>query len=670
MSDTSAHTLHIPEEQRAIQAKCFHPSGSFTEFKKDETEQSISERFEKQVAKYPDRLAIKSKDHELTYDALNKIANRVARAILTRCGEDGEPIALLFENDAPMIAAILGALKAGKIYVPVDTLLPRTRATYILEDSRASLIVTNNKNLPLAKEWTDNALSLINIDEIDASRSTDSLGLSISPAALAWILYTSGSTRGPKGVVQNHRNVLHFVRNYTNGLRLCSEDRLTVLSSFSVNAGNHDIFTALLNGASLYPLNIKEVGVGRVAGWLGQHNITIYHSVPTVFRHFIESLDEEAKFPNLRVIRFGGESASKRDVELYKKTFAQGCILVNRLGSTETGTVRWYFIDKETEINGNIVPVGYPVEDNEVLLLDDAGKEVGSDNVGEIAVRSRYLTPGYWHRQDLTDAIFLPDPEGGTERIHRMGDLGRLLPDGCLVHLGRNDLLVKVRGHRIEVAEIEMALLDHPAIKEAVVAARHQGGDPSTALRTERRLVAYLLPAAFPVPAVTELRSFLNERLPDYMIPSAWVFLDAFPLAPNGKVDRRALPPPSTARPEVDTPFVAPRTLLEEALVETWARVLGLERVGIHDNFLELGGHSLLATQIITQVIKTFKVEVPLRSLFEAPTVAKMAMIITRYQTRKAKPDEIGRMLAELESLSDEEAQRLVVEEARKSPEI
>ena len=508
------------------------------------------------VRKHGERLAVRTDNYAFSYDELNRLANRVARAILAKSHDNQRPVALLLENDAPMIAAILGVLKAGKIYVPLDPLLPDTRAGYIMDDSQAGLIVTNSKNRSLANKLARNTLPLLEFDSLDASLSDDFPSRSISPDAPAWILYTSGSTGRPKGVVQNHRNVLHLVMNYNNGLHLCAEDRLTVLSSFSVNAGNHDIFTALLNGASLYPLNIKECGVGRLVDWLTRHEITIYHSVPSVFRHFLDSLIDEVKFPSVRVIRFGGESTSKRDVELYKRHFSRDCILVNRLGSTETGTLRWYFMDQSSPIEGNIVPVGYPVEDNEILLLDESGKEVSIDTIGEIAVKSRYVTPGYWRKPDLTKAAFLPGSERGDERTYRTGDVGRLLPNGCLIHLGRKDFQVKIRGHRIEIAEIEMALLDHPAIKQAIVVPREDYAD-------DQRLVAYLVAATRPAPAVSELRGFLKETLPDYMIPSTWMFMEALPLAPNGKVDRQGLPPPSSTRPELATAFVAPRTPIE-----------------------------------------------------------------------------------------------------------
>ncbi|MCZ6626467.1 MAG: AMP-binding protein, partial [Deltaproteobacteria bacterium] len=293
----------------------------------------------------------------------------------------------------------------------------------------------------------------------------------------------------------------------------------------------------------------------------------------------------------------------------------------------------------------------------------DQGKQVGFNQIGEIAVKSCYLPPGYWRNPDITQSKFLADPEGGDKRIYLTGDLGRMAEDGCLEHLGRKDFQVKVRGYRIETGEAEMRLLDHPAIKEvAVVTQDDQYGD--------KLLAAYIVPSSKPGPSIGELLSFLQEELPDYMIPSAFVMLDTLPLAPNGKVDRQALPAPDRARPELDTPFVVPRTPVEEALVQIWAEVLCLDQVGIHDNFFELGGHSLLATRVISRVINTIKVEVSIKSLFESPTVADMAVVITENMAKKAGGEELARMLAELESISDEEArQRLADEEAKEDSE-
>jgi len=524
----------------------------------------------------------------------------------------------------------------------------------ILEDLQVSYIVTNTKNLSLAKSLAGTALHLVNIDELDGPTDRNPC-IGVQSDYLSWVIYTSGSTGKPKGVIQNHRNVLHFILNYTNGLHICEDDRLTLLCSFSVNGGTHDIFAALLNGAALFPLDLKEEGFTHLADWLKEEKITIYHSVPTVFRQFVENLIGQDDFPDIRIIRLGGEPVYMREVDLYKTHFSNDCILVNRLGSSETGSLRMYFIDKNTQIKGNLVPVGYAVMDNEILLLDDAGNQVVG-NEGEIAVKTRYVSPGYWGRFDLTDAAFLPDPAGGEERIYRTGDLGRMLPDGCLLHLGRKDFFVKVRGYRIDIDEIEMALLKCPGIKEALVVARNNNSG-------DERLVAYLVPTVPPGPNVSALRRFLKEKLPDYMIPRAFVMLDAIPLTDTRKVDRKALPDPNTARPQLDTPYVAPRTPIEEQLAKIWAEVLSLDQVGIHDNFFDLGGHSLAATRVVSQVIKRFQLELPLKSLFESPTVAQMATVIAEHEGKKLGQTGLESILTELESLSEEEAQRLLSDE-------
>ncbi|MGH8059782.1 MAG: non-ribosomal peptide synthetase, partial [Candidatus Entotheonellia bacterium] len=294
-------------------------------------------------------------------------------------------------------------------------------------------------------------------------------------------------------------------------------------------------------------------------------------------------------------------------------------------GITEAGTLRHYFIAKQGPLPEDLVPVGYPVEDVEVLLLDPQGRDVGFHQIGEIAVKSRYLSPGYWKRPDLTRAKFLSGPGGGDERVYLTGDLGRMLPDGCLILLGREDFQVKVRGQRVEIGEIERALLALQGIGEAVVVARDERPD-------EPVLVAYLVPSERPAPTVTALRRQLAAKLPAYMVPSAFVLLEAMPLAPNGKLDRRAMPAPSRARPPLETPFVAPQSPVEEMLARIWAEVLSLDEVGIFDHFLELGGHSLLATQVVSRVLSRFHVDLPLRSLFESPTVAAMALVIARSQ--------------------------------------
>lgn len=653
-------TRKLPPSQELIGGKCFHPTGTFVEFNKEEIEQSIPKRFEEQARKYSDRTAITTGNHVLTYDQLNQGANRLSVAILSQRGDRQEPIALLLEQGASAISAILGVLKAGKIYVPLDTTYPQARIEYILEDSQAAVIVTNNRNFSLARELAKhNRCQLLNIDELDASSFVEEPDSSISPDSLAWILYTSGSTGQPKGVVQTHRNVLHDIMNYTNAFHICQVDRLILLTSYSVVDTVRTMYGALLNGASLYPLDVKEEGLTHLADWLNHHQITIYRSFSTLFRHFIDTLDGEQQFPKLRLLYLCGEPVYRKDLELYKRHFSPDCIFVNGIGSTECLTYRWYLMDKKTQVNDNNVPVGYPLEDIEVLLLDDDGKEVAFNEIGEMSVKSRYLSPGYWCRPEVSQVKFLPDPNGGDEWIYRTGDLGLILDDGCLVHMGRKDFQAKIRGYRIEVSEIEAVLVNIDNIKEAVVVLREDRP-------RDKYLAAYIVPSRQPAPTITTLRHALAEKLPGYMIPSVFVILDTLPLLPNGKLDRHGLPHPDGCRPILDTPFIAPETPVEQALAKIWAEVLNVNHLGARDNFFDLGGHSLTATQIVSQVIKQFRVKLPLRSLFHSPTVAEMAIVIAEHQEKKLDQKELEDILVKLESLTDEEAEQVVSDSVSK----
>ncbi len=639
------------------------PTNPFVVFRREETKQSIPDRFEQQVRLHSSRLAVRDNHNALTYQTLNRLVNRIAWTILAQRGHGLETIGVLLEPKPITIAAILGVLKAGKIWVPIDPALPQARIVCIMRDAQIRLLLTDTAQALLAANLSEGK-PILNIDRLDAGASEANPTLSIAPDALAYILYTSGSTGRPKGVTQSHRNVLHFIRWHTNSLHICANDRLSLLASYSHLAGGTATFRALFNGATVLPYHTKKRGIGDLADWLRREEITLCQTTPTVFRQLAQSLRSDDTFPKLRLLHLGGESVSRKDVELYKRHCASDCLLLVNLGSTEVSTYRQYLINKETEIRSNIVPVGYAVEDKEVLLLDEAGQPVPSGEVGEIAVKSRYLTPGYWGRDDLTQAVFIPVPEMEGVRIFRTGDLGRMLPDGCLVHVGRTDAQVKVRGFRMELGEIEAVLAQYPAVREAVVLVREEAPqDSATPAGTHKRLVAYVVPDNTLSPSTSELRSFLKERLPEYMIPSAFVLVDALPLTPSGKVDRRALPAPDQTRPDLKGAFVAARTPVEEVLVKIWSKVLGLKEVGVHDNFFELGGDSLLATQVISRVINTFKVELPIQFLFESLTVADMVVVITENMAKKAGDEELACMLAELESISDEEARKRLADE-------
>ena len=647
--------MKLPLEQQAIWHNRLHPSGTFVEFPEEDVERSIPASFEQIALSYHDRLAVKSGDRSMTYGELNRSSNRIATAIFNTLGHGQEPVGVLCRHDAPVVAAILGILKAGKFYLPMDANWPRHRASTILETSQTRLVVTDDFHSDIAATMVQTQADILNIDTLNQDTGTDNLELSLPPQSCAYVIYTSGSTGEPKGVLQNHRNVIHSVMANTNSLRICREDRLTGVYQYYANGGAHDIFTALLNGASLFPFDVRCWGPSSIPGWLSREAITIYHSVRSVFREFALSLRGDESFPSLRAISLGGENVTKFDVDLFQRCFSDRVIFVNRLGSTECGRISRYFIDKETIIDTPNVPVGYPSPGYQIEIVDELGTALAKNMVGEIVVKSEFLSPGYWRRPDLTEDKFSQDPRGGPQRLYRTGDLGRFLPDGGLEYIGRKDFEVKIGGNRIQIAEIELALAAFPSIKEVHVLAR-QG------TQSEPQLVAYYRVEGAADPKHFELRRFLRNRLPGIMIPSVFMKIENFPLSGSSKLDRNSLPMPSRGRPDLEAKFVAPETVVEKLLAKIWTEVLSIDQVGVNDNFFDLGGHSLTATRVISQVITQFRLVLPLQSLFQSPTVAEMAAIITQNQAKQASDAELARMLREVEAMTEDEAQRRVDE--------
>jgi acyl carrier protein len=325
--------------------------------------------------------------------------------------------------------------------------------------------------------------------------------------------------------------------------------------------------------------------------------------------------------------------------------------VVNTLSSAETGTVSLYFVDMKISLTSERVPVGYPVEGVEIIILDDAGHPLDFNEIGEVAVRSRFLSGGYWQKPDVTSQRFISQSDDETGVMYLSGDLGCMSQDGCLHLFGRKDFQVKIRSFRVDVSEVETALKEYGEIRSVAVTGRNdQTGNT--------KLVAYVVSRSRPEPTVAALRLFLHGKLPEYMIPAEFVFLDELPLMSTGKINRRVLPEPSSHRPERAMPIVGPRTPIEIKLAEIWVEVLSVREVGIHNNFFDLGGHSLAASQVISRVIRTFNLELPVKALFDAPTVAEMAAIITQNQAKLASDAELAQMLREVEAMTEEEAQK------------
>jgi amino acid adenylation domain-containing protein len=501
---------------------CFPGSG---------VEQSVPARFEQQARTHPDSIAIEDPETTLTYDNLNRLANCIARAILAFSGAGSEPVALLVGNGVPVIAAMLGALKAGKFYIALDASQPMAKMAAILAEIRPALLIADDPRMELAEALCPGVL---NLDALEPSLSEENPGLAISPTALAYVVFTSGSTGKPKGVMHDHRYVLHLTMVYTNSGQISAADRLALLCPPSFAGAVRDIYCSLLNGAALITHDLPHEGPTTLAAWLQQKQITVFFAVATMFRNLCHLLTLDDRFPAVRLIELGSEPVNAADVHLFKRYFSGTCRMIANLGGSEISPICQFPIDAQTRIEGSTVPAGYAAEDVELLLWDAEGSPVAAGSPGEIVVRSKYLSRGYWNRPELTETAFLPDPESGDRRLFRTGEMGRLLPDGCLLHLGRCDFQVKIGGNRVEPAEVEAFFTGTGLIREAAVTAWLDSG--------EQKLAAWLVPVHPDAPpSVDDLRALAAAALPNYMVPASFVLVDSLPTTPSGKLDRRAL---------------------------------------------------------------------------------------------------------------------------------
>ena len=619
-------------EQRALRGRCAHPSGLFEAFPESTLAGSIGARFEWQVVRAPDRPAIKTAHEAITYADLNASANRVAHALLDHGGT--EPVGLLFGSDSAFISTSMGALKAGRIQVPLDRSFPASRLAYMLEHCGTRLVLTDAGQAPLARTLAHPGMTVVEIETLHR-RPTDNPRVAVAPQTLAGINYTSGSTGTPKGIVQDHHAVLSMVLRKVNTFRLCREDRLSLIRPAMVTP-----LYALLAGATCCPIDLPEHGLDGVAEVLMRDDVTVWRAAVSALRGLLDSLRGGERFPRMRLVVVFGEPAYRADIERYRRHFPADCLFASTLGTRETGDYAYYFADHSSRLPAGAVPGGYPSETIDgVLLLDEAGRPAAEGDPGELAVRCRAVPVGYWDRPDLTEAALIPDPDGSDLRVYRTGDLGQRLSDGCLMHLGRRDFQMKIRGFRVNAAEVESALLAVPGVKHAVAVARVDAtGDT--------RLVAYLVADGRPLPAVAELRRILGTTLPGYMVPAVFVTIAELPFTPSGKIDRRALPALGRSRPDIGIARVAPRGPIEETLAGIWADVLGLEEIGVHDGFLELGGDSLRAAKVVSRVIERFNVELSTEALFAAPTVAEMAAVVLLAIAEHADEAAIERALA------------------------
>jgi amino acid adenylation domain-containing protein len=582
-------------------------------------EVTIHQLFEQQAAMSPDNIALRYEEGELSYGELNERSNRLAHYLRAIGIGSGACVAVCAERSPQMIVGLLGVLKAGAAYMPIDPHYPTERLELLLEDSGASLLLTQEH---LLRQLPSVAMETLRLDgdwPAVAAHGAENLSDTALPDDLAYVIYTSGSTGRPKGVMIPHRGICNTLLWRRETFGLTSTDRLLLNLSFSFDASVWQIFGPLIAGATLVLSRpAKHLDSSYLVEKIVAESITITDFVPSALQVLLDE-PEVGRCRSLRHVFSGGEALTK---ETRDKFFARlDANLHNVYGPTETSVDAAHWTCARAD-ERSTVPIGRPIANKQIYLLDARLQAVPIGVTGEIYVGGSGLARGYLSQPDLTAEKFLPDPfslEPGA-RLYQTGDLARYSLDGAIEYLGRVDKQVKIRGFRIELSEIEAALGAHKAVRDCVVVVRED--TPGN-----QRLVAYVVARNGAAPP-RSLRQFLASKLPAHMLPAAILVLEKLPLSNNGKIDKRALPPPEQIDSDAEEGFAAPRNQVEDLLAEIWAPIIGVKRVGIHDNFFTLGGHSLSAARIVSRVREAFKTELPLRALFEHPTVAALAQVI------------------------------------------
>ncbi|MCK4259133.1 MAG: amino acid adenylation domain-containing protein, partial [Halanaerobiales bacterium] len=582
-------------------------------------EKTIHQLFEEQVERTPDHQAIVCTDEQLNFSELNDRANQLAEILIKKGIQKDITVGIMVDRSVEMVVGILGILKAGGAYLPIDPEYPAERMKYMLQDSGTKILVTQSR---LQKD--------LEIEKLDLDTFTYN-GESTNPERavannLAYIIYTSGSTGKPKGVAIEHQSIANYMNWFTKQGKITKADSSVMLSSYAFDLGYTAFWSSLLSGATLHIVAESLYKDGNLlVDYLGENSITFIKVTPSMFNMMINSpnfmVDDELQ--SLRIIVLGGEKIRVNDLEVYQSKYPK-IQFMNHYGPTEATIGCLSILFDQNDINDFVKRpvIGRPINNMKVYIVDRNDQIQPIGVIGELCLSGVGLARGYLNRPELTEERFIANPfitlnesESLGERLYKTGDLARWLSDGKVEFIGRIDHQIKIRGFRVEVGEIEKQLLTHPNILEAVVSV---GEDEACA----QYLCAYIVSDS--ELTVSKLRNYLSKELPDYMIPSYFVQLDELPLTPNGKLDRKALPNPQS-KINIETVYVAPTNLVEAKLVEIWSDILGVEKIGIYDNFFDLGGHSLRATQFTARVFKEMNVEIPLREVFEKPTIRELA---------------------------------------------
>jgi amino acid adenylation domain-containing protein len=589
-------------------------------------QQTFARLFAEQVRRDPNHIAVVSETTQLSYGELNAKANQVARLLRDRGVGRESLVGICIDRSLDMAIGILGILKAGAAYLPLDPDYPEDRLAWLLNDSQVSLVVTKT-GLDARLASTTARLVLLDADGAEiAGHLTTDLADQAKPSDLAYLIYTSGSTGDPKGVMIEHANLANYLLALQFELQLDQNDRYLHTASISFSSSRRQLLLPLSVGATVVIATAEQrKDPLALFGMIKQREVTVMDAVPSFWRNctdVLASLDEGARDTlldnRLRLMLSASEPLLSDIPQTWMHCFGHSARHVHMFGQTETaGIVCVYKIPEDCNAQATAIPIGRPIANTEIYILDEHGQPVPPGTPGELYIGGAGVGRGYLNRPDVSALKFISHPIDDRARLYRSGDFARLTEGGVIEYAGRQDSQVKVRGFRIELGEVEATLARHPGVKDNAVVARRDASGIQV-------LLAYFV-AHETVPSVSELRAFLNARLPDYMVPSMFVELPALPLTANGKVDKRALPEPGKARPILAAKYESPSSTTEKRLEQIWATVLGIDAIGVNDDFFELGGHSLLAIQVMARINGQFKMIVPLRTLFECSTIKTLA---------------------------------------------
>lgn len=615
-------------------------------------ESGVFDRFLRAVEAAPDHVAVLDESGTaLTYRELEAAARSLAGTLLDRLGPGPGQVGLLAPLQVESIIGMMGIIAAGKAYVPVDPAEPVEVARRKLNDADAPLVVTPVSHSRLADTLHGGEGTTVGVSTEGRHGGAPASLPGVRPSDLFNLIYTSGSTGRPKGVVQTHRNVLFDTDASTRMMPVGQADVFGLVVPLTFGASVSNVAGAILNGATLDLFDVKRSGIDAMASWAQDHGITVTHLVPTVFRRWMQTVGASRRYPSMRMIKAGGEPLLRHDLEAFADVFDEGCILRNGLGTTETYLIAAELLTPFDRADGPIVPVGRAALGRSVEIVDMERQRVPLGETGEIAVTSRYLSPGYWHNPEATAAAFASDAHDPDLRTYFTNDLGRIRDDGRLEHLGRMDDMVKVMGQRVELSEVEAALLSVSDVKETAVVAT-AAGDGTI------RLVAYIVPMAG-MPTNEGLRNTLAKTLPRHMIPSRFIEMTALPTLRFGKIDRRALPDPDLLDDRDREANTEPRTPLESEIAAASAAILGLEGVGVDSDLFDLGLDSLSATQLVTHLNDKLDLHMTVEWIFDHPTVAAMAAVPTD-EKRPEQVLDLASVVSALEDLDDEAVSKLL----------